>query len=74
MLPRLQPLTRDAAALAAHGSPMRSNVQRKAAITRCGPSDHVGAVVPVQDDSFDLDITIFQPLDGKLERFVTKLY
>jgi len=35
---------------------------------------HAETKVTVQDDIFDLDMAILQPLDGKLERFVTKLY
>jgi len=44
------------------------NMQRKAALANGGAKDHVGAVVSVPDDSFDLDATIFKALSGSVPR------
>jgi hypothetical protein len=44
------------------------NIQRKAALANGGAKDHVGAVVVVPDESFDLDATIFKALSGSVPR------
>jgi len=53
-------------------SDMTPNVQRQAAIASGKPVDHAGKVVLVQDDSFDLNKTIFGTLDSTVARALTK--
>lgn len=47
---------------------VQHNTQRKAALATGGAKDHVGAVMLVPDDSFDLDATIFKALTGSVAR------
>ena len=48
------------------------NVQRKAAIANGGVVDHAGDVTVTPIPDFDLDRTIFNTLEGKLQRFVMR--
>lgn len=51
---------------------LEHNLQRKAALAEGGAADHVGRVVIVPDEAFDLDVTIFKSLNGAIPRLNQK--